>query len=770
MKRPLFLVCILLLVIVWLRLLSGGYERPPGDPFLSLREKERYTVIGRVCKRDENTFWIQSESICSENQGGSSSPEIILTIQEKFICDAEGYEVHVGDEVILTGELSLYRRATNPGEFDSFRYYRSLGVSGRLTHVNLEKIETGIWSFGEAAYQFRCLLKERLFERMPDAEAAVLSALLLGDKSELDPTQKDLYRRNGILHILSISSLHITILGMMLYRSLRKGGMSVLSAACISAGSLLFYGAMVGFSVSACRAIGMFLIRMLAEVCGRTYDCLTALGMLAAIMAIYRPFYLENVGFLLSFASVAGIEIVLPVLAGRTEEPLRLHLEVSIWRRWLELVRKKVSASLLASLSISLTTLPVQLWFYHEVPIWSVVINFLVLPWVKPLILVGLLCLLPFCSPLSYGPRWILSFYNLVCQWFDQRSLRTWNPGHGSFGQLALYYGLFTLGILWLKRVKGKETPIRQLPATYPVQMKKPHGMLFAGYLELALAVGVYFIPSGGDHQVNFLDVGQGSGVLLQLASGENYLYDCGSSSRSEVGRYLCLPALKYFGVKKLDAIFVSHPDEDHMNGILELLTLAEENHIRIVQIVLPDIQNEAKAEEFQELFSVLWELPEERRPVVTYLSAGEGWVTEQVTFTCLSPKRGMSPENTNAYSLALWGDFGDAGILLTGDLEETGEKSLLDNLPESALTKTIVLQVAHHGSRNATTEQFLQTVCPAASVISAGRNNRYGHPHQETLARLEEAGSQVFCTARQGAVTVDIGREVRVRCFLSKE
>ena len=767
MKRPLFLVCILLLVIVWLRLLSGGYERPPEDPFLRLQEKERYTVIGQVCKRDENSFWIQSESICSVNQGESSSPASILNIKEKFICEAEGIEVPIGAFVTLSGDFALYRRASNPGEFDSFRYYRSLGVSGRLTNVSIGQVKGGRWSVREAAYQIRCFLKNRLYERMPSAQAAMLCALLLGDKTELDTEQKDLYKRNGILHILSISSLHITILGMMLYRGLRRVGLPVVPAACIGAGCLLFYGAMVGFSVSACRAIGMFLLRMLAEVCGRTYDCLTALGMLAAIMTIYRPFYLENTGFLLSFSSVGGIGIVLPILTQKEEESLRVYRQRSMGRVCLEKLYLGMKNSLLASLSITLTTLPIQLWFFYEVPIWSVVINLMVLPLVKPLILLGLLCLLPFGGVFSLGPLWILGFYVGVCRWFDALTVRTWNPGRGTEGALVLYYILLAAGLFLLRIGKERKRTKPKLPVTYPEKSGGLQWRVLCGYLCLFLALGVYLCPEKRGNRVIFLDVGQGNCVLLQMSSGENYLYDCGSSSRTEIGRYVCLPVLKYYGVERLDAVFVSHPDTDHINGILELLQLAGENHIKIAQLVLPNIDPSARAEEYQSIFASVDGLQQDDEPVVGYLSAGETWETGAASFACLHPREGMSAEDSNAYSMVLLGDFGDACVLLTGDLEAEGEEELIEVLWEKGSGKTTVLQVAHHGSGKATSAELLQAVRPAATVISAGRKNRYGHPHRETLERLEEVGSMVFCTAECGAITVEFGQEIRVKCFL---
>ena len=232
-----------------------------------------------------------------------------------------------------------------------------------------------------------------------------MSALLLGDKSELDGDLKELYKRNGVLHILSISSLHITIIGMSIYRLLRRTGLPVWPCALAGSVILVLYGCMTGFSVSACRAIGMYLIKMGAEILGRTYDMLTALGVMGAFMAVQNPFYLQNSGFLLSFSSVLGIGVVYPLLmpqssSGKGRES-RLWGGKRSGTGAAEPVREFLSGagrglgnalqqSFYASLSITLATLPVQLRFYYEIPVYSVFLNLFIIPFLKPMMITGL--------------------------------------------------------------------------------------------------------------------------------------------------------------------------------------------------------------------------------------------------------------------------------------------------------------------------------------------------------------------------------------------
>lgn len=268
-------------------------------------------------------------------------------------------------------------------------------------------------------------------------------------------------------------------------------------------------------------------------------------------------------------------------------------------------------------------------------------------------------------------------------------------------------------------------------------------------YAALMAALLILAVRPRDRDRVIFLDVGQGDCCLVQTASGENYLFDCGSSSRSGVGRYVLLPCLKYYGIHTIDAVFVSHPDTDHMNGVMELLESAEDNCIDIKQLILSDIENSARKEQFSELLAAA----DGRR--VAYLAAGESWECGSAYFICLHPAKGYSAENVNAYSQCIYACFDSFSLLLTGDVEEAGERALLEALKEKKISDVTVLKVAHHGSRNSTSAELLEQISPELAVISCGKNNRYGHPHPELLERLSQTGCNILQTSEVGAVTI---------------
>lgn len=812
-KRPLLAVCAFLVAVAWLRLMSDGYDSPP-DGTLSLRQLEQGTalcVVGQVCKKEEQKIWLQSvsvESISNKDQIGQnqreqektdkypakrpdndqpgreqSTLEQQVTCAEKMICElAEETAldaIPLGAWVLVSGEFMAFSEPSNPGEFDAFSYYRSLGVGGQLKKAVLLGRNSDRWTIREAMYRLRLRLHGRLYTVFPEREASVMAALLLGEKTDTDKELKNLYKRCGILHILSISSLHITIIGMSLYRTLRRTGLSVAPCAVAGAVLLLLYGFLTGFSVSACRAIGMYLIRMLGEICGRTYDMLTAVGILAAAMVLYRPFYLENTGFLLSFSAVLGIGALYPAMAGKRSPVRPRYYGEARLRLWLRKTLRALRMNALSSLAATLATLPVQLWFFYEAPVLAVVINLLVLPFMKPMLIAGLFSLIPGFGTAGILDRGILWWYETLCGLFDGLPFGSWNPGRPQPWQMLIYY-MALGGIVLLGRRRrrsegksneGKSGGGRGSGGKVSGRICRVSLGVWQAVLTVA-AVAIFFIHPADRNQVIFLNVGQGDCCLIRTETGHNYLFDCGSSSRQKVGEYVLLPALKYYGITTLDGVFVSHPDVDHMNGIRELLELAEENHLTIGSLVLPAVEQSARQGQFGELLMAVDDRSGGQKTTqttrVVWVSAGDAWESGSVRFLCLHPERESGTMNENAYSECFYVDFGDFTLLLTGDVEGSGEEALLSELQRRGIGQLDLLKTAHHGSRNSTTEEFLQQLHPGTAIISCGSNNRYGHPHAELLNRLESAGVQWICTKDYGAITVEMdkGGGVKMRGY----
>jgi competence protein ComEC len=234
----------------------------------------------------------------------------------------------------------------------------------------------------------------------------------------------------------------------------------------------------------------------------------------------------------------------------------------------------------------------------------------------------------------------------------------------------------------------------------------------------------------------------------MENDTGTTFFIDGGSSDVNQVGRYRIVPYLLSRGTDTLDYAIVTHTDEDHVSGLIELI---EGEQITINHIILPNTNTKNEA------YYEIERLAKDNDIKLIYIAAGDVLVNGRLQITTLHPPVGYQPLTNNDYSTVLSISYGKFDMLLTGDIEARGEKKLIEYLTRQEIKQSDydVLQVAHHGSRNSTSEELLLIIRPELSLISCGRNNRYGHPHPELLDRLNDIGSEVAISYDSGAITI---------------
>ena len=276
--------------------------------------------------------------------------------------------------------------------------------------------------------------------------------------------------------------------------------------------------------------------------------------------------------------------------------------------------------------------------------------------------------------------------------------------------------------------------------------------VLAAALLGMAVFVLGFRWGEDGKLMTTILDVGQGDGIFIKGPDGGTYLIDGGSSDVKKIGQYRIEPFLKSQGVSRLDYVIVTHGDSDHMNGIEELID-RKKIGVTIDTLVLP-VQ-----EVWGEEFVALSERAKKEGIRVVVIAPGQEIMEEELTLTCLQPSEAEEGlETGNETSMVMAVSYGEYDMLLTGDVEGKGEEELTDLLKHKYKNCSWeVLKVAHHGSKNSSSKEFLDGVTPRYAIISAGQKNRYGHPHQETIARLEEAECKIKSTQETGAVMIII-------------
>ena len=675
-----------------------------------------------------------------------------------------------GSYVRVFGEVSPFLQATNPGEFDAAAYYRRKDC---LFALRKTKITAQTKTYGrleeflsQLRYESEVLFRKLLGEK----NGATASAMVLGRKKGMDSEVKALYQGSGISHLLAISGLHLSLIGAGLFGLLKKVRLPVALSAGISTWILIVYAQLTGMGISTRRALVMFLLFLAAGLLKRTPDLPTSLAVAALLLLVPRPQRILDAGFQLSFSAVIGIAVMIPVLQDGWEKAApslrvanRVTDGVAGWNiaraaiaRACRLLRKNI----LAGLGITMTMLPFLLIHFYEWSPWSVLLNLAVIPLMGILLpcLIGLqlvarLTALAHCLELPQhllctAIEAIFSCYEQLCRFTTALPGSILHTGYPTWQALAVY----TIGLIALA-VSGKKL--------------RPH-------LRLAAAVclmGIFLIRLPGELNVTMLDVGQGECVGIETREHHVYLVDAGSTSKKKTGQYQIIPWLKYIGTRSVEGIFITHWDEDHISAVGELLEWSKSSRVKIRRIFLPDVALK------DEVLETLLQQIEEAEVSVEYLSAGEHMTDGALQISCLHPYAKKVPEDRNDASLVLRLSQGDFQMLLTGDLEKSGEDWLVEQArpaveqPQPAAQNPLrctILDAGHHGASNATGEALLDLAQPELVLISCGKNNRYGHPAPETLKRLEERGIRWYSTAEVGAIQVQVGKKkVKIKQYI---
>lgn len=563
--------------------------------------------------------------------------------------------------------------------------------------------------------------------------------------------------------------MHLSFLGTGFYQFLRKKSGSYPLGCAGGILALSLYVLLVGKSVSVMRAFIMFLFRVGADAAGRKYDSPTALAVAAACVLIGQPLYLKDAGFWMSFGAVLAMLLILPVFV---ELPFQ-----NVW----------------AGLSTQILLLPILLMAYFEISLLSLALNLLVIPLLTILLMMAVLASflwLVFWQEsvlLLKGCGWILAIYEKSCDlalMFPGARVTTGKP---DLWQCMLYYLIVGGVLLWIKKRKKtddmKEDKIGKTVVKgcrkNPDRQKKLKGNVIrvgrkkAGRAErksdrksrwaavlgtgIVTATAVLTIPQNlfSGVQVTMLDVGQGDCIFIRTPDRRAYLIDGGSSDVKNAGKYIIEPYLKSQGIHKLDAVFVTHGDEDHIGAIEEMLKRRKMG-VRIVRLIFPpqsvwDEKLFRLAETGQGCGAKICIIEKEKQLL-------EKSGKKIFRIVCLGPDTGQKMEPGNEASMVLAMEYQKRRFLFTGDVEGTGEETLTQELKEHYQNvQWDFLKAAHHGSKNSTKETFLESVYPKYTLVSSGRNNRYGHPHKETLKRLEKYGSRLYGTASSGAVTIRV-------------
>ena len=762
-KRPLCLVCIGLMIVIWMMKQAGVPIF--GEPALPSELKEELqsgkevhitgTILGRNQKPD-STQYILKDTFLIDQTVKIPIYKILLTVRETELFS-------VGDRIEVFGILSAFRPPGNPGEFDVRAYYACQSIYYSLWGEQICLQQKANFSLREMLLSFREDVTERLQSLDFPEISGILSAMVFGEREYLSQESRRNYQMVGISHVLSISGLHITLLGMGLLRLLLFLRLPDKGAAAAAAAGMALYCLMTGGQPSALRAFLMFGVMLGARLQGRSYDLMCSLSLAGILMLLERPGYLFSSGFQLSFAAVVGAGAAASVyqnfLSGQNSRRKR---------RKCRMAEKAVRAGITWA-AVNLCTLPLICYYFYEIPVYSLFANLLLVPLTGVVLISGLAGSMAALASRLLGKILLmpavfcLNGFEAVTEMIRRLPGAVWVCGQPRIWQIMLYYaGLGT--VIWMMKRQSDRCPDKQqsrLPDGHPG--KKPEKKKYSVWKRMAvilgISCGILLWRKTPGISVTALDVGQGDCLAVTAGRGFCYLVDGGSSDVNQVGKYRILPYLKQQGIRTLEGIFITHPDQDHMNGIYELLKAAAEQETAPVvkRLYLPCwMEAEEEGRELA-LLSAQAGIP------VVYLQKGNVIRAGDLRIQVLHPEK-EDGFTGNEGSMVLLLSCGAFDGLLTGDLEGMGEEAVTEQLKNCEF-----LKVAHHGSRNSTSESFLACVSPRVCVISAPQKSIYGHPHREVLKRIEATGADWYQTGKSGAVRLTVtGNEMKVQEYRS--
>lgn len=784
-KPALFAPFLLVAALGYLSLHPWTTSYFPIDHFIHRIPETPASIVGTITEpeapaRERSRFRLRVERVADHSVSGN----IRLTVAG--ICSLQE-----GDRIRFTAKLYPVRTHRNPGGFDVRRYLRFSGIEAtafvRSEAISLlERRPSALWRMLQSQRNALAAAIDRT--QGSDAARRILEAVLIGARSGIPPETNDLFAVTGLSHLLAISGLHVGIVAacafFVFYRFvacfkpilLRAWGKK--SAALMSLIPVFGYGLLSGMSPSTQRAVLMVSVVLLALLVERDHEPFNTLALAAWGILIVHPPALYAISFQLSFASVLAILVGMQLLMPYLSRPLG-------WRH-------KLLLPLFVSVCATLGTLPLVMFYFQRVSIVGLAANAVVVPMMSFLVIpVGLMGVVlhvlhvPGDSLCFETACRLLDVVLLLVRWFAAvpwASIVTIRP---TVFELAWFGALLWLSTRTLHRrslsIRPKALPNRRdvlggaglaADAQPDARGAWKKNVFFRWSWMLVAAIGM--VDCGfwlnerllhADLRVTVLDVGQGQSILVEEPGGRVMLIDGGglpNSAAFDVGRHIVAPALCARKILSIDRVVLTHPDNDHLNGLLYVLS----------HFTVGEIWTNGRPSSDPVYGRFLDTVRRRKIPLIE----GEALPTvvneAGIRIALLHPEPGFSSQqpprsvpDTNNFSLVFSLQMGETRFLFPADIEKPVEGWLVARMGERL--RSTVLVAPHHGSKTSSSQAFIDAVRPDIVVFSAG-SNRY-FPHPDVLERYREAGCRMLSTADDGAVAMRTdGRRLVLQVYAS--
>ncbi|NQT05181.1 MAG: DNA internalization-related competence protein ComEC/Rec2 [Dehalococcoidia bacterium] len=654
-----------------------------------------------------------------------------------------------GDRLQVTGEMET------PPQLNDFDYRGYLAHQGIYSTILYPDIEIEARGLGfkplSLIYELRASLAQTLARALPEPQASLAQGIILGIRENIPPSVKNDFARTGTAHLLAISGLHLGIVaGIMLSLGIWLFGRRYYLYVWLAIATIWLYALLTGMHPPVIRGAIMGTLFLTAELLGRQRSAITALTFAAAIMVGISPYILEDAAFQLSFLAMAGLVFLFPSFRslGRRAISKFIGEEGAI-----ATAATFAGDSLSVTMAAIIAVWPVVAYYFGIISFAGPLATFLLLPALPAVILVGAasgvigLIFLPVGQAVGWLAWLFLSYMLVIASWLASSPLAFIEVDPIAPAWLWLYYAGLTTAIILGRKLKidwiSKATAGFRSGASRSANAvcRLPVKWVLPLLATMAVLVSVIAASMPDDElSISFLDVGQGDAILIQQGS-QQVLIDGGPSPQAislELGRQMP------FWDRTIELVILTHPDQDHLAGLIEVL-----KRYRVEKVLDPNLDSGTPLyEEWQRLVT------EKELERITAL-AGQQIALGEATLTVLHPPEALlkdTDEDIDNNGVVLCLKDGNVSFMLAADIRREAELHLITR---RAALKSTVLKVAHHGSDTSTSQEFLSAVDPQIAVLSVGADNKFGHPGDEVVDRLENklGRGNIYRTDHHGTI-----------------
>lgn len=707
------------------------------------------TIVGNPKEKEyKTTYKIKVESV----NGNREYKNTYIQLEIKKANDGITYKY--GQKLLIAGTFKEADGKRNNSGFDYKEYLKINKIYGIITakqesiKVLKEKnLNIVLININKCSNK----IKENANKLFNKNEANLLSGILIGDKEGIEKEVQENFRDSNLSHMLAVSGAHVSYVILGITYVLKKVKVNKLWSNMITIVTLCCFIFLTGASSSVIRACIMAIYIIIGHMMHRKTKLISSVSLSLLIILILNPYKLFDIGLQLSYGGTIGIILFSGVLAKKAK--LNNLLEGFVNK-----LKYRVKQLIVVCVSANLIIFPIIAAHYSTMCLTFVISNICAGPILGVIIILGFITIFvsfvsidiakPFALILNIFIQ-ILMYITKICSSLPFSKIYIKTP---SLSQIIIYY-MILIFMYYICKIRKKKRRLIHRKLLRTVQNKKVQKLFIIVIILIFTSMQILkCLPS--DLTIYFIDVGQGDSTLIVTPNHKTILIDGGGTefeSDFDIGKQTLLPEILGQRITKIDYLLISHFDSDHVGG---LLTVLESLKVKNA-IISRQIEESGNYKKFLKI------VKDKKINVMVVKKDDEICIEKNLKIDVLWPKREQITDNVlNNNSIVAKVIYNNFSILFTGDIEKVAEENIIREYKDTNLLTSNIIKIAHHGSKTSSTEGFLNLVNPKIALIGVGRDNKFGHPNEETIQRLKNMKVKIYRTDEMGEITIKINKK----------